>query len=138
MVAISFFFCSCHSSRTAVKRYPFTGRVVSIDSQAESAIIAGDAIPGFMDAMAMPYKVKPAATLKHLLPGDFISAEVVVLRKNDEAPDYWLENVKVIRHIDPSHAAGANSLHRPVPGDVIGPDGKIVKWYHAAIGSLLI
>src|ERR1700693_392560 len=117
-------FSSCHRV-SAQKRYPFTGRVVSVDTQAQSAIIDGNAIPGFMDAMAMPYKVKPAATLNHLLPGDSVSAEVVVVQpdgKNDDAPpDYWLENVKVIAHIDSSHAAAENSLHMPAPGEDV-PD----------------
>ena len=109
---------SCHRSKTpAAKRYPFTGRVVSVDTQAQSAIIDGDAIPGFMEAMAMPYKVKPDATLNHLHAGDSISAEVVVVqpdpKNEDAAPDYWLENVRTITHIDSVPAAGANSLHMP-------------------------
>jgi len=109
----------------AAKRYAFTGRVVSVDSQAHSAIIDGDTIPGFMDAMAMPYTVKPAATLNHLIPGDSISAEVVLAasgEKNDDAfPNYWLENVKVIAHHDSSPAAAANALHMPAPGENV-PD----------------
>ena len=117
-------FSSCHRV-SAQKRYPFTGRIVSVDSQAQSAIIDGDAIPGFMDAMAMPYKIKPAATLNHLIPGDSVSAEVVVVssgaKNDDAAPDYWLENVKVIAHIDPSHAPGTSSLHMPAPGEEV-PD----------------
>ena len=117
-------FSSCHRV-SAQKRYPFTGRIVSVDSQAQSAIIDGDAIPGFMDAMAMPYKIKPAATLNHLIPGDSVSAEVVVAssgaKNDDAAPDYWLENVKVIAHIDPSHAPGTSSLHMPAPGEEV-PD----------------
>ena len=117
-------FSSCRRV-SAQKRYPFTGRIVSVDSQAQSAIIDGDAIPGFMDAMAMPYKIKPAATLNHLIPGDSVSAEVVVAssgaKNEDAAPDYWLENVKVIAHIDPSHAPGASSLHMPAPGEEV-PD----------------
>lgn len=122
LLSSAFFFSSC--SKSTVKRYPFTGRVVSIDAQAQSAIIDGDAIPGFMDAMPMPYKFKPAETLNHLLPGDAISAEVVVVQsKNDDVhpPDYWLENVKVTAHIDASHATGANSLHMPAPGEDV-PD----------------
>jgi protein SCO1/2 len=126
ILAGALFISSCHRSTTpAAKRYPFTGRVVSVDSQAQTAIIDGDAIPGFMDAMAMPYKVKPEATLNHLIPGDSISAEVVVVQpdpKNEEAaPDYWLENVKTFAHIDAAHAAGANSLHLPAPGENV-PD----------------
>jgi protein SCO1/2 len=121
-----FFFSSCHRSKTpAAKRYPFTGRVVSVDTQAQNALIDGDAIPGFMDAMAMPYKVRPAATLNHLIPGDSISAEVVVIQsdaKNEDASsDYWLENVRTIAHIDPAPAAAANSLHAPTPGEEV-PD----------------
>ena len=111
-------------SKTSTKRYPFTGRVVSVDTQSQSAIIDGDAIPGFMDAMPMPYKFKPASTLSHLLPGDSISAEVVVVQSKNEdvPPDYWLENVKVVAHApDPSHASGANSLHMPAPGESV-PD----------------
>jgi protein SCO1/2 len=119
-------FSSCHRSKTpAAKRYPFTGRVVSVDAQAQSAIIDGDAIPGFMEAMAMPYKVKPEATLNHLHPGDSISAEVVVVqadpKNEDAAPDYWLENIRTIAHIDPVPAAGVNSLHTPSPGEDV-PD----------------
>ncbi len=123
ILAGAFLFSSCHRSQTpAAKRYPFTGRVVSIDAQAQSAVIDGDAIPGFMDAMAMPYKLKPTATLNHLIPGDSISAEVVVVRPNEDAPpDYWLENVRVVRHIDPVPAAGANSRHLPAPGEDV-PD----------------
>jgi protein SCO1 len=126
VLAGTFLTVSCNRSQTpAAKRYPFTGRVVSVDSQAQAAVIDGDAIPGFMDAMAMPYKIKPAATLHHLLPGDSISADVMVLQpdaKNEDAiPAYWLENVKTIAHIDPAPAAGANGLHMPSPGEDV-PD----------------
>ena len=47
----------------------------------------------------MSYRIKSAAELSHLSPGDSISADVVVVEpdaKNpDASPDYWLENVKV-------------------------------------------
>ena len=116
---------SCNRSKPAAKRYPFTGRVVSVDTQAQSAVIDGDTIPGFMDAMAMPYKIKPAATLNHLHPGDSISADVMVVQpdaKNEDAiPEYWLENVKTIAHIDPAPATGANSMHMPAAGEDV-PD----------------
>jgi protein SCO1/2 len=108
---------SCNRAQTLVpKRYSFTGRVISIDSQSQTALIDGDAIPGFMDAMAMPYKVKPDSILNHLLPGDSISADVLVQRDADSEvpPDYWLENVKVIGHAAP---ASANSPRLPAPGD---------------------
>jgi protein SCO1 len=105
--AAAFLSSSCRrSSAPTTKRYAFSGRVISIDSQSQSAVIDGDTIPGFMEAMAMSYKVKPAGELSRLSPGDSISADVVVVEpdaKNpDASPDYWLENVKVTARGKPS------------------------------------
>ncbi len=116
---------ACHGSKQAAKRYPFTGRIVSISTQSESAIIDGDNIPGFMDAMTMDYKIKPPSVLSQLAPGDAISADVVVISpdpKNAEAyPDYWLENVKVTAHAKQPPAAAPNAMHLPAPGEEV-PD----------------
>lgn len=116
---------ACHESAApATKRYPFTGRVVSVDTQSKSAIIDGDAIPGFMDAMAMPYTVKPASTLNQLAMGDSISAEVVVVqtdsKSQDAVPEYWIENVKVTGHSEAAKSA-SNTAHTPNPGEDV-PD----------------
>ncbi len=124
LIAAALPLSACHRSHTSTtKRYPFTGRVVSIDTQSHQAFIYGDDIPGFMDAMAMSYRIKPEATLNHLLPGDSIFAEVVVVQtdpKNEDAvPDYWLENVRVTAHVDAPPAA--NALHMPAPGEDV-PD----------------
>lgn len=74
-----------------------------------------------MDAMAMSYKIKPPAVLSQLVPGDSISAEVVVQPGgNAGMPDYWLENVKVTAHSKASPAA-PTAQHIPAPGDVV-PD----------------
>ncbi len=112
---------SCHRSNTpTTKRYPFTGRVISINSHDQTAIIDGDAVPGFMVAMAMSYKIKPAAELSQLAPGDSISAEVVVVdsdAKDESAADYWLENVKVTAHAPSPHGPTVNFLPMPLPGN---------------------
>jgi len=75
----------------ATKRYPFKGKVISLDKQAATANINNEPISGFMDSMAMSYPIKPPAALTQLQPGDTIAAEVVVQPDNT----YWLENVKV-------------------------------------------
>jgi protein SCO1/2 len=112
---------SCHHSAEAVKRYPFTGRVLSIDASDQSAVIDGDNVPGFMDAMAMAYKIKPPSALSQLVPGDSISAEVVVQPGgNAGMPDYWLENVKVTAHSKTPPAAPATQ-RIPASGDIV-PD----------------
>jgi protein SCO1/2 len=76
---------------TGVTRYTLTGRVVSVDKPAQSITVDGDAVPGFMAAMTMPYQVKAAGALEKLSPADQIKAEIVV--GNDEA---YLENVVVL------------------------------------------
>ncbi len=125
LFAALFSVSACHRTNTAAKRYPFTGRVISTDAQSESALIDGDNIPGFMDPMAMSYKIKPVSVLRELAPGDSISAEVVVLPPNpkDENAEgeSWLENVKVTAHAKAPPAKGPNAMHIPAPGEKV-PD----------------
>ncbi len=122
LLATTVFVASCHRSKASTpKRYHFTGRIISIDTSAQSALIDGDNIPGFMDPMAMSYKFKPASALRELAPGDSIAADVVVIEPDpgnpDAAPDYWLENVKVTAHPKNPPAKGPNALHMPTPGE---------------------
>jgi protein SCO1 len=81
------------TAQPATKRYSLKGKVISIHKQAGMAIIDNELIPGFMDAMIMPYTIRPAAALDQLQPGDSITADVIV-----EYDRYWLENVKVTAH----------------------------------------
>jgi protein SCO1/2 len=121
LVLAVFLFSSCNRSHLPpAKRYPFTGRVVSVDAEDKSALIDADAIPGFMEAMAMPYKIKPPETISQLTPGDSISAEVVVQRDDDSEvpPSYWLENVKITAH---GKSPAPITQHIPAPGDEV-PD----------------
>jgi protein SCO1 len=117
---------SCHRSKPqATKRYHFTGRIISIDNQAQSASIDGDLIQGFMEPMVMSYKIKPASMLNQLSPGDSISADVVVVDHDprDESADseYWLENVKVTGHAAKPQANGPKAFHMPAPAEEV-PD----------------
>jgi protein SCO1 len=132
LISITIFFASCQRQKLATKRYPFTGRVISIDAQTESANIDGDMVQGFMQAMEMPYKIKPGSTLRELSPGDSISAEVVVVdhdpRDENADSDYWLENVKVIGHAAQPPANAPNAMHTPAPGEDV-PDFSFTDQY---------
>jgi hypothetical protein len=81
------------NAQSATKHYLLTGRVISIHRQAGMAIIDNDLSPGFMDAMIMPYIIRPASALDQLQPGDSITADVII-----EYDRYWLENVKITGH----------------------------------------
>lgn len=114
--------CTRHSS-PPVKRYPFTGRVVSLDKPNQSAVIDGDMVQGFMEAMEMSYKVKNVGEFNRLAAGDSVTAEVVVVDTNDRdaGPDYWLENVKVTGHSNPPAEKPTAHQHIPAPGEDV-PD----------------
>jgi Cu/Ag efflux protein CusF len=75
------------------KRYHLKGKVVSVDKQSQMLNVDGEAIPDFMDAMTMPYEVKPASALDKLKPGDTITADVVL--QDQKA---WLESIVVTGH----------------------------------------
>jgi len=71
-----------------------TGTVVSVDPTSHQAIITNEAIPGFMDAMTMPYMVKDDTDLKKLAPGDHIGADLMVDKQSGES---WLTNIQVTK-----------------------------------------
>lgn len=81
------------SSQASAKRYHLKGKVVSVDKRANMVNVDSEAIPGFMDAMTMPYTVKPADELDKLAAGDAITADIVVQDDNS-----WLENIVVSGH----------------------------------------
>ena len=108
---------ACKAGGPAEKRFPFTGKIASIDKASQSAVIEGDAIAGYMDAMAMSYKIKDTAEFGKISAGDSITAVVVVAHE-----DYWLENVTVTGHGKPAESAVA---HIPAAGDEV-PDFQFV------------
>jgi protein SCO1 len=139
---------SCHRSKPqATKRYHFTGRIISIDNQEQSASIDGDLIQGFMQPMVMSYKIKPASMLRQLSPGDSISADIVVVdhdpRENADS-DYWLENVKVTGHAPHPPANGPKAFHMPAPGEEVpdfaftDQDGKHISLHQFRGNTLMV
>jgi protein SCO1/2 len=89
--------CSKKSTESASqahsKQFRLKGKVVSIDDRAKMINVDTEGIPGFMDAMTMPYKVKPEGELNKLHSGDAITADLLV--QDDGA---WLQNINVIGH----------------------------------------
>jgi protein SCO1/2 len=83
---------------SSTKHYQLKGKVVSIDQQSKAVNVDSEAIPGFMDAMTMPYQVKPESELGKLQPGDEITADLIV-----EDTNAWLENITITGHA-PRHS----------------------------------
>ena len=67
-----------------------TGVVLKVDPPARTMVVSTDKVPGFMDAMAMPFSVPQAAMLNGLKPGTTIEFTYVVDKGASHA-----ENIRV-------------------------------------------
>jgi len=76
------------------KAYHLRGKVVSTDAAKGEVTLNHEAIPGFMDAMTMPYKLKDASILGELHPGDVITADLLV--SQDPDADVLLDHIVVV------------------------------------------
>ncbi len=74
-----------------LERYRLTGKVVSVDVNGRRAVIDHQAIPQFMAAMTMSYPVRDRRALERLVPGEKITADVVVT-----ADSLWLEHIAIV------------------------------------------
>ncbi|MGE0826698.1 MAG: SCO family protein [Candidatus Binatia bacterium] len=72
--------------------YELKGTIVSVDAQRHLVTIAHEDIPGYMDAMTMPFSLKEDWPYEVATAGDRIQATLVVLGDRS-----WLENVTITR-----------------------------------------
>ena len=74
------------------KHFTLRGKVISVDRAAKTATVEHGDIPGYMDAMTMPFPVRQDEVWDVLTPGSEIHADLVVDNANAQ---YWLENISV-------------------------------------------
>ena len=109
------------NSAAQFKVYKLRGKVVSTDSAKGEVTLNHEAIPGFMEAMTMPYKLRDASILGELRTGDVITADVLV--SQDPDADILLNHIVVVAQAKPDYKPGV-SYHVPAPGDTV-PDFKL-------------
>jgi protein SCO1 len=78
----------------AAQRYPVSGLVVQVDRPNNTLVVSSDAIPGYMDAMVMPYSVRDPKQLDSMIQGVMVEFTLVV-----EEHDSYAENIR-IRHYE--------------------------------------
>jgi protein SCO1 len=100
------------------KTYHLRGKVVSTNSGTGEVTLNHEAIPGFMEAMTMPYKLKDPQILSDLHPGDTITADLLVSQGADA--DVFLDHIVVVAQGKPDYKPTVN-YHVPAPGDQV-PD----------------
>lgn len=142
LIACSFLACitlaGCHSSpgpdaqssaASAYKTYKLRGKVVSTNSATAEVTLDHEAIPGFMDAMTMPYKLRDPNILSELHPGDILTADLLVSQNADG--DVMLDHIVVVGQAKPDYKPKV-SYHVPAPGDAVpdfalrNQDGRII------------
>jgi protein SCO1/2 len=99
------------SANTNYKVYHLRGKVVSTDATRDEAALNHEAIPGFMEAMTMPYRLKEASILSELHPGDVITADVLV--SPDPNADYLLDHIVVVAQAKPDRPQALDNAYRP-------------------------
>ena len=94
---------------------------MSADPSKGEVTLDHEAIPSFMEAMTMPYKLKDPNILGELHPGDVITADVLVSQGSDA--DVLLDHIVVVAQAKPDYKP-AMLYHVPAPGDAV-PDFKL-------------
>lgn len=94
------------------------GKVVSTNPKSGEVIIDAEDIPGYMEAMAMPYKLKDPSIMSELHPGDKITADLLVSQDADATA--VIDHIVIISQAKPDYKPTA-VYHVPAPGDLV-PD----------------
>jgi protein SCO1/2 len=119
--------CGCHDGQRSApgaasgqnfKTYKLRGKVVRTDSAKGEVTVDHEAIPGFMEAMTMPYKLKDSSITSELHPGDVMTADVLV--SQDPDADVFLDHIVVVAQAKPDYRP-AVQYHVPAAGDAV-PD----------------
>jgi protein SCO1/2 len=107
-----------------LKTFPIRGKIVSVDAAHGSVDLDHEAVPGFMEAMTMTYKLKDASVASELHPGDRITATLLVRQTPDGYDDAMLDQIVITAQARPDYKPPV-SYHVPSAGDAV-PDFKLI------------
>jgi len=125
-------------------RYVLHGQVVQRNPATSEITVKHDAIPGFMPAMTMPYKVKTPLMAAIVEPGDMIAADLVPAEDGKAGNGYWLDNLRITDisgRKDRKAVPAARMLTpgEPVPDiELTNQDGKTIQLSNFKGKALLI
>ena len=104
------------------KTFKIRGKIVATDVAAGKITLDHEAVPGFMDAMIMPYKLADPSIMSELHPGDKISADVMVDQITPDPTGGYknarLDNIVIIAQAKPDYKP-AVQYHVPAAGDQV-------------------
>lgn len=106
---------SSSASDANAKHYAVRGKIVAVDASKAEIVLDAAAIPGFMEAMTMPYKLKNPSIISELHSGDSITATLIASDNSD-----LLDEIVIVAQAKPDYKP--SYFYNPIkPGDKI-PD----------------
>jgi protein SCO1/2 len=124
--------CGRGGAAANAKRYEMRGTIVSFNKAQEQVVISHEEIPGYMEAMTMPYTLREPTAFDVMKAGDKIQATLVV-----DGERSWIEN-PIVAHseVDPSAfpvQPSSSQPREPQPGEevpevtLMNQDGKKIR-----------
>jgi protein SCO1/2 len=115
----------CHSGSTAdqqasanpqFKIYKLRGKVMSTNPATGEVSISNEDIPGFMEPMIMPYKLKNPGIISDIHPGDVLTADLFISQSG--GPNDYIDHIVIVAQGKPDYKP-AVIYHVPAPGDAV-------------------
>jgi protein SCO1/2 len=113
--------CSCLmavvtlSAQKVERQFVVEGLVVQVDAPQGSVFISHDAIPDYMEAMAMPFHVRSRESLNGLTPGAKIRFTLFVTKDSS-----WIDDIRVVPFdsaaTDPTQVRRFRALEKAIGG----------------------
>ena len=130
--------CRRHSANE--KRYELKGIVVAVEKDKHLVTIAHEDIKDYMPGMTMPFTLREEWAYEVLVPGDQVTAALVV-----DGSRVWLEDVVITKEsTDTSYPKNADAVAEARPGDevpdygLVNQDGKAIRIHDYRGKALLL
>jgi protein SCO1 len=120
---------ACRRRSANEKRYELKGKVVAVEKDKQLVTIAHEDIRDYMPSMTMPFTLREEWAFEILVPGDQVTATLVV-----DGSRVWLEDVIITKEsTDTSQTTSVEGVAEARPGDavpnygLVNQDGKAIK-----------
>lgn len=106
------------------KEYSVRGVIKEVRPAEGDVVIRHDPIPGYMEAMTMPFRVRNASILSNLHTGDTVAFRLSVTRTES-----WSDSFKVLEKAPATNAPAPSTTVAPEPGKTVLNDPSGVSFY---------
>jgi len=112
-IALLFVVLSALLLSACAHRYRVQGLVLDVNRNDKVMVVSHRAIPGYMDAMTMPFRVRSASELNSVKRGDQVEFQLVVKRRNSLAEKVNAGTSAEVANVQ----GGAAPLPVPIPAE---------------------